>query len=308
MIKYLTHNMIDKNRWDECIAKSFNGNVYVWSWYLDIVHPQWEALVENDYENVMPLTGNKKYGVNYLFQPFFVQQLGVFSQKSLSSKIIENFFKAIPQKYLFAEIRLNVYNKIDENLNYVKTYRNVELNLTCDYQNIYNHYNSNTKRNLAKAKTSNLILTENISPETIINLFKNNKGKEIKQWKDKEYNRLLDLIHAATYREKCFLYGVNNIDNQVVAGAVFMYSHNRIIFLFSGADKSNKEKHGLTLIIDRVIRDFSKTNNTFDFEGSDNEELARFYKGFGGKEVYYPGIKYNYLNGLTKLLTKILGK
>lgn len=308
MIKYLTHNMIDKTRWDDCIAKSFNGNVYVWSWYLDTVHPQWEALVENDYENVMPLTGNKKYGINYLFQPFFVQQLGVFSQKALSPEIIENFLKAIPQKYLFAEIRLNVYNKIKDNPNYVKTHRNVELNLTSDYQDIYNHYNSNTKRNLAKAKASDLILTKNISPETIITLFKNNRGKEIKHWKNKEYNRLLDLIRTAIYHEKCFLYGVNNSDNQTVAGAVFMYSHHRIIFLFSGADKSNKENHGLTLLIDRVIRDFSESNNIFDFEGSDNDGLARFYKGFGGKEVYYPGIKYNHLNGFAKLLTKILGK
>ena len=56
MIKHLTHNMIDKRRWDDCIAKSFNGSVYAWSWYLDIVHPNWEALIENDYERVMPLT------------------------------------------------------------------------------------------------------------------------------------------------------------------------------------------------------------------------------------------------------------
>ena len=47
--------MIDKKHWDDCISKSFNGNVYAWSWYLDIVHPKWEALVENDYERVMAL-------------------------------------------------------------------------------------------------------------------------------------------------------------------------------------------------------------------------------------------------------------
>ena len=52
MIKYLTHNNIDKTRWDECIRRSFNGNIYAWSWYLDIVHPQWEALIENNYERV----------------------------------------------------------------------------------------------------------------------------------------------------------------------------------------------------------------------------------------------------------------
>ena len=57
MICYLTHNQIDKQRWDECIAQSPDGLIYCWSWYLDVVHPGWEALVEDDYENVMPLAG-----------------------------------------------------------------------------------------------------------------------------------------------------------------------------------------------------------------------------------------------------------
>ena len=60
MIKYRTYDKIDKRRWDECIAKSFNGSVYAWSWYLDVVHPKWDALVENDYERVMPICGSKK--------------------------------------------------------------------------------------------------------------------------------------------------------------------------------------------------------------------------------------------------------
>lgn len=81
MITYLTHNQIDKQRWDDCIKQSPNGNVYALSWYLDIVHPRWEALVEDDYVSVMPLTGNRKCGISYPFQPFFVQQLGVFSKE-----------------------------------------------------------------------------------------------------------------------------------------------------------------------------------------------------------------------------------
>jgi len=42
---------------------------------------QWDALVLNDYEAVMPLTWNKKYGIHYLFQPFFCASLGVFAKK-----------------------------------------------------------------------------------------------------------------------------------------------------------------------------------------------------------------------------------
>ena len=72
MIKFVTHNEIDKRRWDECIANAINGNIYVWSWYLDIIHPRWDALIDGDYERVMPIAGKQKIGISYLFQPFFV--------------------------------------------------------------------------------------------------------------------------------------------------------------------------------------------------------------------------------------------
>ena len=105
MIQYLEHSKIDKAQWDATIAQC--GNIYAYSWYLDVVHPGWEALVDDDYQTVMPLTGGKKFGVHYLFQPYFVQQLGVFSKQPLSPEKTEEFLNAIPKKYRFSEIRLN---------------------------------------------------------------------------------------------------------------------------------------------------------------------------------------------------------
>ena len=93
MIRYLTHNQIDTQRWDECIAQSPDGLVYAWSWYLDVVHPDWEALVEDDYGAVMPLTGNKKFGINYLFQPFFTQKFGVFGKKRFQKRRLSSFWR-----------------------------------------------------------------------------------------------------------------------------------------------------------------------------------------------------------------------
>ena len=308
MIRHLTHNKIDKTRWDDCIRHSFNGNIYAWSWYLDIVHPQWEALVENDYERVMPLTGNKRMGINYLFQPFFTQQLGIFSTSHLSENIIQNFIDAIPQKYRLTEIRLNAYNKVNYDIEYFKKHRNIELDLIYDYQSIYNNYNNNTKKNLKKANKNILYLNRDINPELVIKLFRDNRGKEIKHWKDKEYQRLLTLINTAIEKEYCFVYGVNDDNNEIIAGAVFMVSHDRIVFLFSGVDKSNQHKNAWTFLIDSVIKEFCGMPFTFDFEGSDNEGLARFYKGFGGKEVYYPEIKRNNFKGIFKFAYELMAK
>ena len=308
MIRLLKHNEINKRRWDDCINKSFNGNVYALSWYLDIVHPNWNALIENDYERVMPLTNSKKFGLSYMFQPFFVQQLGVFSTSQLSQDDVDNFINAIPQQYILTQYRLNSYNKVDYNSDIIAKHRNVELDLIYDYQYLYNNYNNNTKRNLVKAEAAGLSINNNINPEIIINLFRNNRGKDVKHWKDKEYNRLLELINTAISQECCFTIGINDLDNNTIAGAVFMHSHDRIIFLFSGSDEAHKDKHALTMLLDNVIREFSETQYTLDFEGSDNDGLARFYKGFGGAEVFYPEVKYNNLKGILKFIYKLMRK
>jgi len=115
MITYLHHEQIHRDRWDQCVAQAPNGLVYAWSWYLDIVHPQWEALVEVDgdkYLKVMPITCNKKYGIPYLHQPFFTQQLGVFSTLPLTEETTMAFIQAIPSRYALVEIRLNEGNPL----------------------------------------------------------------------------------------------------------------------------------------------------------------------------------------------------
>ena len=304
MIRYLTHNQIDKQRWDDCIRQSPDGLVYAWSWYLDVVHPDWEALVENDYEAVMPLTGNRKFGVNYLFQPFFTQKFGVFCKKEVTEEQIEEFLNAIPEKFKFAEIKIG--GTCLKGVKAAAAHRNIELDLTPDYSVLAANYHSNSKRDLAKAKKQGLTIVEDAQPAVIIELFRKNRGQSVKHWGDNEYNRLLSLVETAKNHDSCFVLGVKNTDNQIVAGAFFMTSHNKIIFLFSGSDESNKENHGLTFLLDHVIEKYSGTDNILDFEGSDNDGLARFYKGFGGEEKYYWGLRLNKLNIFFKFALKIL--
>ena len=311
MIRYLTHNQIDTQCWDECIAQSPDGLVYALSWYLDVVHPCWEALVEDDYKTVMPLTGNKKFGINYLFQPFFTQKFGVFSKKELSEAKIEEFVNAIPKKFNFAEFRINKSYKAHETYRshttyHVDNHRNIELALNNNYAVLAENYHANTKRDLAKAKKENMTIVENAEPAVIIELFRKNKGKNIKHWGDKEYNRLLNLVEEAKKHDSCLVLGAKNTDNQLVAGAFFMIRHNKIVFLFSGSDESNKELHGLTFLLDFVIQKYSGTDKILDFEGSDNDGLARFYKGFGGEEKYYSELKFNRLNKFSNFALKII--
>lgn len=308
MIRYLKHAEIDKIKWDKCIKEAFNGNVYAWSWYLDIVHQNWEALVEGDYIRVFPLTGNTRFGISYLFQPFFAQQLGIYSPQILNQEIVSSFIKAIPTHYRFAEIKLNTHNKVNEPSIQHLQHRNHELDLIYNYEKLYKNYNNNTKRNLKKAADGGLTLMKNNRPEDIISLFRENKGRTISHWNDREYNRLIKLVYSGIYRGMSFVYGAYTPQNELCAGAVFMKSHGKIVFLFSGANAEGRRNQGLTFLLDAVIREFSPGHYVFDFEGSDNPDLARYYKGFGSKETSYPGVQINRLPYPLKILVKSIKK
>ena len=307
MIQYLQHSEIDKAQWDATIAEC--GNIYAYSWYLDIVHPGWEALVEDDYQSVMPLTGGKKFGVNYLYQPFFVQQLGVFSKSPMTAEMTEAFLKAIPSKYRFAEIRLNEGNLFADGAQGVEYHRNVLLDLNQEYEAIRANYHQNTKRNLAKAESNNLQLVETVIPYHVVALFRDNRGALLDKWGDAEYDVLTHLAKVAQKRNAAFMLGVSEKEvGQLICAAIFMKTKDRITFLFSGLTEEGKQRQAMTYLLDQVIQKHAHQPMTFDFEGSDDDNLARFYLGFGGVETKYPSYGFNRLSPIGKALLKVWKK
>ena len=46
----------------------------------------WDGLILNDYEAVMPVTWNQKWGIKYLHQPALTPQLGIFSSQIISQE------------------------------------------------------------------------------------------------------------------------------------------------------------------------------------------------------------------------------
>ena len=307
MIQYLQHSEIDKAQWDATIAEC--GNIYAYSWYLDIVHPGWEALVEDDYQSVMPLTGGKKFGVNYLYQPFFVQQLGVFSKLPMTAEMTEAFLKAIPSKYRFAEIRLNEGNLFADGAQGVEYHRNVLLDLNQEYEAIRANYHQNTKRNLAKAESNNLQLVETVIPYHVVALFRDNRGALLDKWGDAEYDVLTHLAKVAQKRNAAFMLGVSEKGvGQLICAAIFMKTKDRITFLVSGLTEEGKQRQAMTYLLDQVIQKYAHQPMTFDFEGSDDDNLARFYLGFGGVETKYPSYGFNRLSPIGKALLKVWKK
>jgi hypothetical protein len=301
VITYLSHKEIDKQKWDNCIQRSVNGMIYAYSWYLDIVSPGWEALVGDEYESVMPLTCRKKFGIHYLFPPFFTQQLGVFSVNKFNEEMIHGFIAAIPSKFSFYEINLNTFNKFSSMDMIIHPNLTHELDLIESYENLQNAYSENLKRNLKKSAAAELIIDKQLSPYLIIKMFRHNKGAQFDQLRQKDYLTLENLIETCLEKGRAQIWGVLTKDKRLCGGAFFVESNGKAIFLFSGSNQVARNNGAMPYLIDRFIMENAHRNLILDFEGSNDHNLARFYKSFGSKECVYLQVKVNRLPWYARL-------
>ncbi len=61
----------------------------------------------------------------------------------------------------------------------------------------------------------------------------------------------------------------------------------------------------MTFLIDQVIDEHTPSQIVLDFEGSNDPNLARFYKGFGAKRTTYMGWQQNKLGFPLKQLFQL---
>jgi hypothetical protein len=295
MIRLLQHSEIDRDRWDELIRRSPEGRIYAESWLLDRVSPGWHALVRGDYEAVFPLCWRSKYGLHYLYQPAFCQQLGLFSREEPPFLDVSEFLEAIPRRYGLIEIQLNSGNRCTHPAFTVRERPNLELRLQRSYEDLKKVYAENTRRNLRKAETSGVLVREADSIEPIIRLFRENRGAGLEKLTEQHYGQLRSVAEYALRHGRGFLRVANDPQETTQAGAFFLRSEERIIFLFSGTSTTARKTGAMTMLIDTVIREFSGSKLRLDFEGSVDPKLARFYAGFGSEEVVYLQIRRNRL-------------
>lgn len=287
MILYLMHEEIDPQKWDACIEKSINSLPYALSWILNIVSPNWDALIEEDYSAVFPLTYRKKWGIQYLFPPPFTQQLGLFSINEITDEQFANFYKAIPKQFKFIDILTNWQNACTLLPAEIVFQKNLTLSLKPEYEFIQKAYSENLKRNIRKAEKEKLFIHNGNKPEELTTLFRENRGKFLKHISSDDYVKIQRICYQAIHKGQGRIINTSDTDNNLCASAFFLHSNNRIIFLFSGLSERGKKTGAMPFLIDSVIREFSGNDFLFDFEGSNDQNLARFYQSFGANESYY---------------------
>ncbi len=289
----LKNHEIDRQKWDKCIAASYNASVYAESWYLDIVSPQWKALVLDDYSAVLPITVGKKLMLQYIIQAPYTQQLGIYSSKAADKELISLFYKYLPRPIM----SFQSFNKFEMGCCHSFSLRpNYELSLDAEYPQLKSSYNSNCKRNLKKAQQGNLIILRDLSPETFIEF---SRAHSNFSQKEKSWNILKEIVSKAIEKNIGQIIAVRHPKGDITAAAFFINRFKRLIFLSGASSKDGFKYRSMFFLMDKIIEENSNKALVLDFEGSEIESLARFYKGFGSEKQCY----YSYTHKILKIIS-----
>jgi hypothetical protein len=285
-LQYLQRHQVDTAKWDRCIDNAPNGLLYARSFYLDGMAENWDALVLGDYEAVMPLPWRRKFGIRYLYQPAFLQQLGVFSNGAITSALETFFLQAASTRFRFAEIFLNYAHPAKT----LPTRTNFVLPLQEPYKQLKTRYKNDLVKNLKRAARFELSYSNEANPKLILEAYKEFYGSRMPHVTANDYARFERL--CLSFQKNAVIRAVKNKD-QLLSAALLLQYRNRFYLLASVTWPEGREQEANHFLLDRLINEFAASDMILDFEGSDLPGVAHFYRNFGGMDQPYFFYRHN---------------
>ena len=285
MIFYINRKDLNVEKYDACIKNALNSRIYAFSWYLDIVADHWDTLILNDYEAVMPLPWRQKYLIKYIYPPVWTQQLGVFAVHEISEILVKDFLNAIPKKFRKITIQFNSGNhlsgeNVTEKVNYI-------LPLDKSYDELFKNFRKDRRDRIKQNLEKNNLFDDQFEINKLITIFKKNYKNKI-ELSENDYLKLEMLVKKMNIVEDVSVKIILDKEKDFVkAGAIFVISKKRIVYLFSSQTDEGRKQNSLNAIINKVIKDNANSDKLLDFEGSIIPNLADFFKSFWAKKESY---------------------
>ncbi|MCB0397070.1 MAG: GNAT family N-acetyltransferase [Flavobacteriales bacterium] len=294
--RYIPHDQLDKKRWDETLGRCVNAMPYAQSYFLDTVCPGWNALVYGDYEALFPFPTGKKAWIGYSFTPPFVQQLGLFSPINPTSSQTDDVLRLCTEHALWIDLKMNHGHQQLSDAIVQRWNRNLVLDLSPSYDEVRKKYSTNLTRNIKKGKKNNIRISTGNDIKPVIALFRSDRGKNIDGMDDRAYDLLARLYDKALAHGQSQLLLAATEDGKTIAGAFFLKWKDRHVLMFTGNSTEGKTLGAMPFLIDHHIsQNAGQQGCLLDFEGSNDDNLARFYGSFGAEEERYATIRINHL-------------
>lgn len=295
MIRRLKYHEIDFGKYEKCLLESEQYKYSAEKSYLDITSKKnWELLVYNDYEAIMPVPYIKKMGLKIVVNPKLCQQLGVFSESD-SVEINDLFLKYFEKKYRIWYYAFNDKNCFSKQLKLRKNF----LILPDQYENVQKKYSPKRKRKLRldPEVLEESQISNDVNFEEAKAFIENNMVGADKKSDLADFIRIFEAFYREGSLQFCAFYYQKKLINLIAMHV----SSQSVTLLGTFNDKNFVKLSGASVLIDHTIKNHIETR-IFDFEGSEIPSVEEFFRGFRPELRPYSAIQ----NSKKKLVKKIL--
>jgi len=160
---------------------------------------------------------------------------------------------------------------------------------TSDPDRMLSNTRDNIRTDMKKAKKS-VEVRELDDFQLVLNMHKKTLARQGKslQHTDEFMSRLDAAAQTASSRK---IFGAFDTQNRCHAVAYFLWDRHAVYYYTSGADTELRNSGAGTLLIWNGILLANQLGLGFDFEGSMNESIDRFFRAFGGRQISVPTIQ-----------------
>jgi hypothetical protein len=307
-MRHLSQTLIDKQKWDDLVLSSKQPLVYVASWYLDLVCPDWEALVwekEGVYLAGIPLPTKRFLWFKRVYLPYFVQQTGlVYRQGIQAEPLLASFWGSRFFKKYFS-FQLSFCSDLSEVVEPLipkemgmERKKNYTLPLSVSYDALKNGFNDNRKRNLKKAYAKGWKCVDSGDMQSALEMYKSHQLPKQANVKKDAFDHIVSLYHALSGRGITELYRVDDEKGQALAYVLFIRFENRIYYFFGAMNEIGRASSASSLAFDFIIHKYSNQAKVLDFEGGNLEGIGHYFGSFGAHYEEYTKVEFNYLRHL----------
>jgi hypothetical protein len=293
MIVYHKNNEIDREQWDNCIKNSSGAKPYAFSWYLDIMSPGWQALVDDDYDSVFPVPCFSMLGIQYVITPSYMQQLGAFSPDKPASEAILEFLEYMPDVYRY--IDLCIGQKIHVEKYRVTEKSNFELDLSRSYEKIWESFSHHCRKSIDISSKKKHEIVNDITPDEIIGFAIRDNLRNISRVKMRDLQRLKVLMNFCVKNKKGRIWGIRASRKKLIFGVFIIETNgNKTLGYIFNTPESVNRKLGY-FVINELIKEFSSKRSVVDFAGLSFPSTEPLAESFGCVHVPYYRIYRNRL-------------
>jgi hypothetical protein len=273
------------------VQESSNGYVYAQYEYLELFCPHWVAWVDKDYQFGWPLIYNRKWGIQYLYQPYFVAQLGAMSRlgtTDFQTGLIA-LWQRLPKKYLYVDIDLPEDHQSLSQIARGFYRQTMTISLEQGIVGVQRGYHRLARRMIQRSQEARVHIEIGTDIENDLIFYQAAIGAQMRTHPE-GYGRLRKvLIHAQAVQQLLHLRAT--VDGQLVGIYFLLYSDRYMHSVAGCASPLGKELGAFYALTDAALSFGSTRSRSFRFEGSDHPGIASFNRQFGAATVPYWHIK-----------------